>query len=561
MHPKTLNMNLSTMKKVRFIGICILALMLGVGLGSCSKDEYQSRLRELIIKDVEFDADGGDYTKEFRNEDLSNYKATADASWCTVVLDATTSKTTVTVEDNESFDSRSSIVTLQDVKDGATSRTFKVKQGQKNCIKTGEGSYSVGTDGGEVVIDVESNVDYTVSIEKGCDWITRPTSATRGLVKSTVVLAVARNTAEKERSATVTLENTTTGDMVPIIITQEFKPYFNLIQTEFTISELGGELNVYIQTNLNSFDCYTDENDKWIKKSGREAVSGDLNTIVQKLTVAAFKEKEPNRSTVVNFQNASYNISEDVTITQNRMLYIKDDNFQMFAGDSLKLTIYNKTGNAVLWTSADETIATVDGEGMVKGVDKGSTEIKVTSSDGLYSDYITVTVEKPVDLQDKLTYEWQPGFTVIDGVSVLTSIACTITNNSEFDLMLTKVTCYQEESVLGYINYNASSGSFNVGVSKPAKFDVAVEYEEEEEKPSDETDNSTTTDDSTNTNDSSSGTRGDDSNDSKKPKVNTHTYTFVWEYTYKNEKFVYKCEDPEKAKSSARKISKKSRRR
>ena len=554
-------MNLSTMKKVRFIGICILALMLGVGLGSCSKDEYQSRLRELIIKDVEFDADGGDYTKEFRNEDLSNYKATADASWCTVVLDATTSKMTVTVEDNESFDSRSSIVTLQDVKDGATSRTFKVKQGQKNCIKTGEGSYSVGTDGGEVVIDVESNVDYTVSIEKGCDWITRPTSATRGLVKSTVVLAVARNTAEKERSATVTLENTTTGDMVPIIITQEFKPYFNLIQTEFTISELGGELNVYIQTNLNSFDCYTDENDKWIKKSGREAVSGDLNTIVQKLTVAAFKEKEPNRSTVVNFQNASYNISEDVTITQNRMLYIKDDNFQMFAGDSLKLSIYNKTGNAVLWTSADETIATVDGEGMVKGVDKGSTEIKVTSSDGLYSDYITVTVEKPVDLQDKLTYEWQPGFTVIDGVSVLTSIACTITNNSEFDLMLTKVTCYQEESVLGYINYNASSGSFNVGVSKPAKFDVAVEYEEEEEKPSDETDNSTTTDDSTNTNDSSSGTRGDDSNDSKKPKVNTHTYTFVWEYTYKNEKFVYKCEDPEKAKSSARKTSKKSRRR
>ena len=215
----------------------------------------------------------------------------------------------------------------------------------------------------------------------------------------------------------------------------------------------------------------------------------------------------------------------------------------------------------MLWTSADETIATVDGEGMVKGVDKGSTEIKVTSSDGLYSDYITVTVEKPVDLQDKLTYEWQPGFTVIDGVSVLTSIACTITNNSEFDLMLTKVTCYQEESVLGYINYNASSGSFNVGVSKPAKFDVAVEYEEEEEKPSDETDNSTTTDDSTNTNDSSSGTRGDDSNDSKKPKVNTHTYTFVWEYTYKNEKFVYKCEDPEKAKSSARKTSKKSRRR
>ena len=43
---------LSTMKKVSYLGICVLALMLGLGLGSCSKDEYHSRLEELIIKDV-----------------------------------------------------------------------------------------------------------------------------------------------------------------------------------------------------------------------------------------------------------------------------------------------------------------------------------------------------------------------------------------------------------------------------------------------------------------------------------------------------------------------------
>ena len=119
---------LSTMKKVSYLGICVLALMLGLGLGSCSKDEYHSRLKELIIKDVDFDSKGGDYTKEFRNEDLTYYKAVPDSSWCTVTIDAKTSKMTVTVKDNESFDNRSCIVTLQDIKDGVTSRTFTVTE-------------------------------------------------------------------------------------------------------------------------------------------------------------------------------------------------------------------------------------------------------------------------------------------------------------------------------------------------------------------------------------------------------------------------------------------------
>ena len=545
------------MKKVRFIGICILALLLGAGLGSCSKDEYQSRLKELIIKDLEFDNESDEYTKEFRNEDLSNYEAIPDQSWCTVVLDVATSKMTVTVEDNETFDDRTAIVTLRDKVDGMTSRTFKVKQKQSNVIRTGEGAYTVGTDGGQVVIEVESNVDYQVIIQDAT-WVKRPSSSgTRGLVKSSVVLEVERNTSEKQRSATVILENTATGARSEVVITQEFKPYFSLIQTEFTISENGGELNVYIQTNLTSFDCYTDENDKWIKKSGRESVSGDMSMIVQKLTVSAFKDKQESRSTVVNFQNASFGFDENITITQNRMLYIKDDNFTIFAGDSLKVSIYNQTGNAVLWTTENEAIATVDGSGMVKGVDKGTTEIRVTSSDGLYSDYITVTVEKPVDLQDKLTYEWQPGFTVMDDISVLTSLACTITNNSEYDLMLTKVTCYQDDVVVGYVNYNSSSGTFGIGTSKTARFPIDVEYEEvkkEEETTDDTTTDDSTTSDTTTDDSSSSGTRADDDVE-KKPKVNTHTYTFVWEYTYKNENFTYKCEDPEKkqTKSSARK--------
>ncbi len=547
--------------------------MLGVGFGSCSSEEYHSRLKELIIKDVDFEADGGEKTKEFRNEDLSNYKAIPDSSWCTVTLDATTSKMTISVKDNESFDNRSCIVTLQDIKDGVTSRTFKVSQKQKNCIKIGDSSYSVSTDGGQVVIDVQSNVDYSVSIEDGCDWITLPSSGngTRGLVSSTVVLEVSPNTSEKERSATVTLENTSTGDKEEVLITQEFKAFFEISQSEYTIAESSCEISVYIRTNISSFDCYLTDGDNWLKKSGRESV--DKFTICQKLTATAFTEKSASRSTTVTFENASYKFSETVTITQNRMLYIKEDDQEIYKGDSLKLTLYNKTGNPVNWSSNDEGIATVDESGWVKGLAKGNAKIRVYSSDSLYSDSITVTVKKAEDLAEQLSHQWKKGFTTKDGVSALSALACILYNDSEYDIVLTKVTCYEDDAVLGYMNYNAKQGALNIGESKTASFDIEVEYEEEsssedsgsdseskDDKDSDTSkDSDTNKDESTASDDSSSnGTRGTRGDSEGKPKENTHTYTFVWEYTYKNEKFTYKCEtkgneDEEETKSSARK--------
>ena len=411
-------------------------------------------------------------------------------------------------------------------------------------------------------------MDYVVSIAKDCDWITRPKSGTRGLVKSSVVLDVNRNTSEKERSAIVTLENTTTGDKEEVLITQEFKAYFSLIQNEFSISENGGEINVYIQTNISSFDCYLTDGDNWIKKSGRESVT--VNTICQKLMASAFKEKSASRETVVTFENASYGFSETVTITQNRMLYIKENDQTIYKGDSLKLTLYNKTGEAVKWSSKDEGIATVNESGWVKGLAKGDTKIRVYSADSMYGDSITITVQKAEDLGEKLNHDWKRGFTTKGGVTALSSLSCILYNNSEFDIVLTKVTCYQDDEVLGYMNFNAKSGALNIGDSKTYSNDIPLEYEDEssseseseDEGDSDDTkkdddtnkDEDTSKDDSTTEDDSSSnGTRADDT---KKLKVNTHTYTFVWEYTYKGEKFTYKCEtkgnEEENAKSSAR---------
>lgn len=464
-----------------------------------NKGEYQSHLKDLALSDYsDVSSDGDVFTKEFDNEDLANYSASSNQSWCVVTFDVKTSKMTVKVDANDTYESREATVTIQDTKD-KTSRTFKVSQKQNNCIKTGENSYSVSTAGGQVVIDVESNVDYTVSIEKDCYWITLPNSSngTRGLEKSTVVLEVSPNTYEKERSATVTLENTSTGDKAEILITQEFKAYFEISPKELTIGQESCDIKVYLKTNISTFDCYLTDGDNWLKKSGRESV--DEFTVCQNLRVSAFTEKYASRTTTVTFENVSYGFSEAVTITQNHTLYIKEESVYLMAGESQQLSIYNNNlTNSVLWSSSDESVATVDDNGLVKGIAGGTAVIKLESSDGLYSDYVTVTVQIPTEQKADLSYAWSEEFTTFNGVTALSSLFCTLYNDSQYNIVLKGVTCYQDDEVIGYKSLNNIQGALNVGEMKKEGFDIPYDYGQ-------------------------------------------HTYRFVWDYSLNGSNYSFTC--------------------
>ena len=52
----------------------------------------------------------------------------------------------------------------------------------------------------------------------------------------------------------------------------------------------------------------------------------------------------------------------------------------------------NATDKTVTWSSADNTIATVDNNGLITGVKEGTVSLSVTSSDGKVVSTIAVTV-------------------------------------------------------------------------------------------------------------------------------------------------------------------------
>lgn len=85
-----------------------------------------------------------------------------------------------------------------------------------------------------------------------------------------------------------------------------------------------------------------------------------------------------------NSQNSGTNSSEEkVSYNENVTITIKEQSPQCFKGGSVTLTatIRGTTNRSVSWSSSDDTIATVDENGVVFGVKEGSVTITATSNE------------------------------------------------------------------------------------------------------------------------------------------------------------------------------------
>ena len=482
------------MKIIKCLGICLLAILVSAGFESCGEDEYVSRLRELILKDMTFGAneDEGALSKTttFRNEDISNYRAVSNSGWCHVSLDASMSQMTVTVDENTTYGERKATVTMSDIKAPEISRTFTVTQKQNNAIIVDQTYFEVETKGGQLEIDFEHNInDFEILCD--ADWIHyKLKSGTRGLTKSTIAVSVDENTSGRERKGYITIESNLSSEPVDITIKQEYviEYYFRMLTQDFEIDERGGNISLVAQTNKTTFDIWEPE-DLWARLGELEFFP-EMGAINQHVTVAPFTEKEASRTTTMGLDTYT------VTITQYRNLYIKESSFSMLRQESKTLSVYNRDGNAVKWSSSDESVAKVDANGVVAGVGVGTATITATSSNGKYKDSITVTIEKPADLREYFSVEWQPYF---DGNEVA-SLSCTLNNGSEHDVQLTRCEIYSDLKMLSYLDYSDKSGQLKAGDSKKASFDNLA------------------------------------------GKGSKFGFTVVWYYLFNGEKFTYRCE-------------------
>ncbi|MBR0470309.1 MAG: Ig-like domain-containing protein [Clostridia bacterium] len=133
----------------------------------------------------------------------------------------------------------------------------------------------------------------------------------------------------------------------------------------------------------------------WV--SSNPNVATVTNGIVKAVSEGTAKITATSRDTT----NGTFSDTCNVTVYSNPITDITLSEEELDVGmgyeKTLKATVLpdDASDKTVTWTSADESIATVDADGVVKGVNYGKTVITATASDGVHKAQCTVTV-KPI---------------------------------------------------------------------------------------------------------------------------------------------------------------------
>ena len=118
---------------------------------------------------------------------------------------------TVTLDKNETYDSRSGKVTIS-VQD--TGFDINVTQAQKNALILSDYTIDIDPEGGAFEIEVQHNIDYTISIEEGCNWISQTSS--RALTSSVIKFVASENDSNSSRSTIIAINGSDITESVTV---------------------------------------------------------------------------------------------------------------------------------------------------------------------------------------------------------------------------------------------------------------------------------------------------------------------------------------------------------
>lgn len=287
-------------------------------------------------------------------------------------------------------------------------------------------NYEVSEEGGNVTIDIKSNVPYDVIITD--NWIKKKKTNTRGLENSSLILEIEKNRSGDVRNGIVKIVYKAGGIEKAVNIHQSFTLKFSIQENSFEFDERGGEASF-------SFSCNADvdlECDDWIELKER---STEDDKVVQKFRVKSIDNRQKSRDGVIKFKTSKDELNQQIIIKQSSALYINEESLlEMYVGEEYKLPLINDTGTDVNWDSSDKSIVDVE-DGTIIILKDGKAEISIVTSDGSHKDAITIDAK---DIVSTLSCEYGT-FVTGSGISIEVYITCTIKNNSNRKINVTNV--------------------------------------------------------------------------------------------------------------------------
>ena len=211
---------------------------------------------------------------------------------------------------NEGYEDRSA--TLRIVS-GKNTTDLLITQKQKDALLVTTTKYEIPKEGGEVSVEVKSNVSYSYTMEDADGWVTDNTAKTKALETRTLSFAVDANAGTDRREGRIVFTDGTLKEVVSIY--QEGnrapeKPDLRILLSEkkITMDANGGTVRVEAVSDRN-ISIRIPDGYEWIQEGNSEST----NTFY--LTISGNDSSE-SREGFVSFTDAESGFSENVNILQ-----------------------------------------------------------------------------------------------------------------------------------------------------------------------------------------------------------------------------------------------------
>lgn len=402
---------------------------------------YQAGSGKLVLSQSEYNLTGTE--QEFSIDISSNFDFSMempDVDW----LKENTSKTRgmsshtlkFKVTENDDYNTRSAKIKFYD-NNSKLSETVVINQASIGAVLTIDTlEYNVSNAKQDLDIEVMSNFDYNVDFQ-GSSWVRQRAAKTRGVTSRLLRLTIDENKTNDARTAKIKLYDKNSEASEVITITQGAKGGIEIPQKSFTLDELGGEITLTVNSNV---DYKLTINDDWIKETQK---TRGLESHEHTLTIAPLGDSTEREGTIT-VSNDELNYSETITIKQNNTFYFEGDKTgEVLIGKEKKLTVKNLTKQNVEWSSSDTSIATVE-NGTVKGISKGSATITVKTADGKHTANYVIEV---CEITDMISVKGK-GSVSLDGdlIKPGSNLTWTFKNNSPVKVTLKSMQLIGNES-------------------------------------------------------------------------------------------------------------------
>lgn len=305
------------MKKLFYLFIMVLFCT----FGSCSKggshidepdnpdnpDNPTNVTLEISSTDLVFEAKGEE--KEFTIYCNADWTITNESDWCTTNITQGNGygRVVVTVEAYSETEDRNTNLT---VKAGDKTKVLTVTQKHGDAIILSKDKFDVPQEGGEIAIEVKSNIEYQVSIpSKFQSWI-KQTPESRAVTVKNFSFTVSANEAYEKREGYIVFSGNSLKDTVYVYQAQ--KNQLILTEDTYNIPSEGQDITVELKTNID-YEVTIQPNaaTSWISQISARAIRTDkLNFHIEANT------ESNNRSAKIVIKDKNSDLSDTVQVSQ-----------------------------------------------------------------------------------------------------------------------------------------------------------------------------------------------------------------------------------------------------